>query len=182
MFTKIQEFVMFTKIFDFVASYIASCPNLIKILKLVTSLKEYITNLLHHAMIKKKNLVMQRFSGDRDMSFCAVFDGHGPSGHKVSQYVRDFLPAKISQLYRQPTIDGSPSVMDIGPDDEDSTDPDSRNPLFLSWRARLTKCFHDMDEQLEKDTSVESYCSGTTSVSVLKKVTNEKPLSLTLLN
>lgn len=102
------------------------------------------------------------------MFFCAVFDGHGPSGHKVSQYVRDFLPAKISQLYRQPAIDGSSSVMDIGLVDDQ--DPDSRNPLYLSWKARITKCFHDMDEQLEKDAAVETYCSGTTSVSVLKKV------------
>lgn len=110
----------------------------------------------------------QRFAGDKDMYFCAVFDGHGPSGHKVSQYVRDFLPAKISQLYRQPAIDGTSTVMDIGLVDDQH--PDSRNPLYLSWRARITKCFHDMDEQLEKDGAVESYCSGTTSVSVLKKV------------
>ncbi|XP_057808223.1 probable protein phosphatase 2C 73 isoform X2 [Salvia miltiorrhiza] len=98
------------------------------------------------------------------MLFCGVFDGHGPSGHKVSQYVRDFLPTKISQLYRQPSIDGRCVVMDIADDETDS-----RNPLFLSWKARLTQCFHDMDDQLEKDTSIETYCSGTTSVSVLKK-------------
>ncbi|XP_057808222.1 probable protein phosphatase 2C 65 isoform X1 [Salvia miltiorrhiza] len=108
--------------------------------------------------------VWERFSGDRDMLFCGVFDGHGPSGHKVSQYVRDFLPTKISQLYRQPSIDGRCVVMDIADDETDS-----RNPLFLSWKARLTQCFHDMDDQLEKDTSIETYCSGTTSVSVLKK-------------
>ncbi|KAH6769315.1 Protein phosphatase 2C family protein [Perilla frutescens var. frutescens] len=112
--------------------------------------------------------VWERFSGDKDMFFGAVLDGHGPSGHKVSSYVRDFLPAKISQLYRQASIDGSSAVMDIQTDDG-SGGPNSRNPLFLSWKARLTKCFHDMDEQLEKEASVESYCSGTTTVSVLKK-------------
>ncbi|KAL1549086.1 putative protein phosphatase 2C 65 [Salvia divinorum] len=98
--------------------------------------------------------VWERFSGERDLFFCGVFDGHGPSGHKVSHYVRDFLPAKISQLYREPTAS------------DDDEDP---NSLFLSWKARLTKCFHDMDDQLEKESSVESYCSGTTSVCVLKK-------------
>lgn len=116
-------------------------------------------------------VVLQRFAGDKDMYLCAVMDGHGPSGHKVSRYVRDFLPAKISQLYKQASIDGSSAVMDIETGDgEGSGGPDSRNPFFLSWKARLTKCFHDIDEQLEMDPSVESYCSGSTTVSVLKKV------------
>lgn len=102
------------------------------------------------------------------MFFCGVFDGHGPAGHRVSHYVRDFLPAKISQLYRDPTA---------ADDDEDNNDDEDHNPLLRSWKARLTRCFHDMDDQLEKESSVECYCSGTTSVCVLKKV-----VSLFLLN
>ncbi|KAG6427684.1 hypothetical protein SASPL_111930 [Salvia splendens] len=104
--------------------------------------------------------VWERFSGERDMFFCGVFDGHGPAGHRVSHYVRDFLPAKISQLYRDPTA---------ADDDEDNDDDEGHNPLFRSWKACLTKCFHDMDNLLEKESSVECYCSGTTSVCVLKK-------------
>ncbi|KAL7136136.1 hypothetical protein ABFS83_10G009100 [Erythranthe nasuta] len=111
--------------------------------------------------------VWENFSGDKDMFFCGVFDGHGPSGHKVARYMRDFLPAKISYLYKQPI------VVDIEadePEDGSGNAPEySRNPLFLSWKARLTKCFHEMDDQLEGEASIESYCSGTTSVCVLKK-------------
>ncbi|KAK6164794.1 hypothetical protein DH2020_001658 [Rehmannia glutinosa] len=107
---------------------------------------------------------------DKDMFFCGVFDGHGPSGHKVARYVRDFLPAKISWLYRQPCVDGKSAVLDIETEiDGGLENPESKNPLFLSWKARLTKCYHEMDEQLEGDASIESYCSGTTSVCVLKK-------------
>ncbi|KAI3473113.1 hypothetical protein Pfo_030405 [Paulownia fortunei] len=114
--------------------------------------------------------VWESFSGDKDMFFCAVFDGHGPSGHKVARYVRDFLPAKISLLYKQPSVDGKNAVLDIETETDDFFEnPESKNPLFLSWKARLTKCFHEMDEQLEGDASIESYCSGTTSVCVLKK-------------
>lgn len=112
--------------------------------------------------------VFQRFSGDKDMFYCGVFDGHGPSGHKVSRYVRDFLPGKISKSYRHPSLDGKTDVLDV--ETEGDEHPEARNPLYLSWKARLIKCFHEMDEQLERENSVESYCSGTTSVSVLRKV------------
>ncbi|KAL0450958.1 UNVERIFIED_CONTAM: putative protein phosphatase 2C 65 [Sesamum latifolium] len=89
--------------------------------------------------------VWESFSGDKDMFFCAVFDGHGPSGHKNA-------------------------VLDIetGADDRNQN-MESINPLLLSWKARLTKSFQEMDEQLGADGSVETYCSGTTSVCVLRK-------------
>ncbi|PIM99767.1 Serine/threonine protein phosphatase [Handroanthus impetiginosus] len=112
--------------------------------------------------------VWESFSGDKDMFFCAVFDGHGPSGHKVARYVRDFLPARISLSYKQASDDGKNAVLDIETEPE-TENSESKNPLFLSWKARMTKCFHEMDEQLEGDASIESYCSGTTSVCVLKK-------------
>ncbi|KAL0338120.1 UNVERIFIED_CONTAM: putative protein phosphatase 2C 65 [Sesamum angustifolium] len=105
--------------------------------------------------------VWESFSGDKDMFFCAVFDGHGPSGHKVAQYVRDLLPAKISSLYKQSSVDGKNAVLDIatGPDDHNQN-MESKNPLLLSWKARLTKSFQEMDEQLGADGSVETYCSA----------------------
>ncbi|KAL3617438.1 hypothetical protein CASFOL_037759 [Castilleja foliolosa] len=107
----------------------------------------------------------ENFSGDKDMFLCGVFDGHGPSGHKVARFVRDHLPAKISRIYGQPCVDGKNSVLDI---ETDQTD-ESKNPLYLSWKARLTKGYHEIDEELEGDASIESYSSGTTSVCVLKK-------------
>lgn len=114
---------------------------------------------------------IQRFSGDKDMFYCGVFDGHGPTGHKVARYIRDCLPAKISKSYRNPNVDGKNDVLDIETEDDDDKDHrESKNPLYLSWKARLIKCYHEMDEQLENESSVESYCSGTTNVSVLKKV------------
>ncbi|KAK4418880.1 putative protein phosphatase 2C 74 [Sesamum alatum] len=114
--------------------------------------------------------VWESFSGDKDMFFCAVFDGHGPSGHKVAQYVRDLLPAKLSMMYKQASGDGKNAVLDIqtGANDRNQN-MECINPLLLSWKARLTKSFQEMDEQLGADSSVETYCSGTTSVCVLKK-------------
>lgn len=111
--------------------------------------------------------VWESFSGDKDMVFCSVFDGHGPSGHNVARYVRDFLPTRISKLYKQSSTDGRTGMLDVI--NEDDEDTDYRNPFLLSWKARFIKCFNEMDDQLQGDSSIESYCSGTTAVSVLKK-------------
>ncbi|CAI5989923.1 unnamed protein product [Closterium sp. NIES-64] len=39
-----------------------------------------------------------------DVIFCAVFDGHGPNGHLVSQRVRDSLPSRIASLLAPPPV------------------------------------------------------------------------------
>ncbi|KAK6152547.1 hypothetical protein DH2020_015182 [Rehmannia glutinosa] len=115
--------------------------------------------------------VWENFSGDRDMFLCAVFDGHGPSGHKVARYIRDILPAKIS-LFKRSGVEEKGDVVDIdNENDHDANEnPENKNPVFLAWKARLIKCFEEMDEELEADASIESYCSGTTSVTLLKKI------------
>ncbi|KAK6125994.1 hypothetical protein DH2020_040302 [Rehmannia glutinosa] len=111
--------------------------------------------------------VWENFSGDRDMFLCAVFDGHGPSGHKVARYIRDILPAKIS-LFKRSGIEENVDI-DNENDHDGNENPENKNPVFLAWKARLIKCFEEMDEELEADASIESYCSGTTSVTLLKK-------------
>ena len=107
--------------------------------------------------------VWERFAGERDMFLCSVFDGHGPTGHKVAQYCRDSLPAKISAHYEK-ARDEDQKLSNNGDGDE--------NPFFATWKDRLINCFKEMDEDLEADSSVESYCSGTTSVTLLKKGDN----------
>ncbi|KAL0344421.1 UNVERIFIED_CONTAM: putative protein phosphatase 2C 73 [Sesamum radiatum] len=112
--------------------------------------------LLSSELFRRERHVLLRF-----------FDGHGPSGHEVARYVRDLLPAKISLLYRQSSIEGKDGVMRI---DNNANDHDgSKNPLFLSWKNRFIRSFQEMDEELEADSSIDSYCSGTTSVTVVRK-------------
>ncbi|GFY82483.1 protein phosphatase 2C family protein [Actinidia rufa] len=66
--------------------------------------------------------VWENFNGEKDAYFCAVFDGHGPFGHKVA---------------RQDCI---------------------------------IKSFEEVDEDLCVDaTTLDTYCSGTTAVAVLKQ-------------
>ncbi|CAA0835873.1 Probable protein phosphatase 2C 65 [Striga hermonthica] len=106
--------------------------------------------------------VWESFLGDRETFLCGVFDGHGPSGHMVAQYIRDILPKKISSLCKRWDIEERNRETEISPEI-------NKNQLFQSWKSRMIKCFHEMDDELEANASIESYCSGTTSVIVLKK-------------
>ncbi|GER26645.1 protein phosphatase-2c [Striga asiatica] len=108
--------------------------------------------------------VWESFLGDRETFLCGVFDGHGPSGHMVAQYIRDILPAKISSLCKRWDIEERNNR-----DNEMSPEINNKNQLFQSWKSRMINCFHEMDDELEANASIESYCSGTTSVIVLKK-------------
>ncbi|KAL3531632.1 hypothetical protein ACH5RR_005153 [Cinchona calisaya] len=116
--------------------------------------------------------VWENFTGDRDMLFCGVFDGHGPSGHKVARYVRDLLPSKLSSSCKGSNVSVSTAVGEAGDENGDNVDSDSdksQNQFFSSWKARILKSFKEMDEELEGDAAIESYCSGSTAVAVIKQ-------------
>ncbi|CAI9097212.1 OLC1v1033585C1 [Oldenlandia corymbosa var. corymbosa] len=120
--------------------------------------------------------VWENFLGEKDSFFCGVFDGHGPSGHNVARYVRDLLPSKLSSSGKVvvPNSTSTTRVVDAGDDNDDNHDNGteaklSQNPFESSWKPRILKSFLEMDEELEGETTVESYCSGTTAVTVLKQ-------------
>lgn len=90
-----------------------------------------------------------------------MFDGHGPSGHVVAKYIRDYLPSKISTT--------------SGNEDHDNGDKNNNNNnVFLNlWKNRILQSFSEIDEDLEGNSMVESYCSGTTAVTVIKQVNKQ---------
>lgn len=99
---------------------------------------------------------VQHFGGEKGSFFCGVFDGHGPSGHRVSQYVRDRLPSKLSVMSKA----GDSNVeKDI-----------HHHPLFSKWKSNFLKSFKDMDDGLEGEEKIDSYSSGTTAVTLIKQV------------
>ncbi|CAN4126233.1 unnamed protein product [Withania somnifera] len=104
--------------------------------------------------------VWENFGGQKGMFVCGVFDGHGPSGHKVARYVRDSLPSKLSSSNM---ISKNSIKRDAEKEDE------SDNPIFAAWKDKFLNCFKEMDEELEGDGSIESYCSGTTAVTLVKQ-------------
>jgi len=133
-----------------------------------------------------ENVKFQNFTGDKDVFFCGVFDGHGPCGHEVAQEVRDMLPSKLSDAHKYLQTNGrSQSDIDGYYDDEDNQDlnlvnpndngpPDPKDPeankLFHCWRASFLRSFREVDRELYFESSVDSFCSGTTAVTVVKQV------------
>ncbi|KAK4377460.1 hypothetical protein RND71_003756 [Anisodus tanguticus] len=112
-------------------------------------------------LIQLLHIMVQNFGGQKGMFFCGVFDGHGPSGHKVAHYVRDSLPSKISSSN---VINTNNIRWDVEKDDQ------SDNPILAAWKDKFLESFKEMDEELEGDGSIESYCSGTTAVTLVKQI------------
>jgi serine/threonine protein phosphatase PrpC len=125
------------------------------------------------------------------MLFCGVFDGHGPSGHKVARHVRDTLPLNLSAALKFSRINRSKyNDVDLVDEDDDHNDnhnnsgdtidclsnANSRNLSLPSWEASLLECFKETDEVLCRDSSIDSFCSGSTAVAVVKQVFLETKL------
>lgn len=114
--------------------------------------------------------VWEEFTGDKDMVFCGVFDGHGPYGHKVARHIRDVLPSRLSYVLKACPLNtkagdnGSKKVAKNNPDNDKSFAQG-----FSSWEAGFIKSFKEMDEELSVDASIDSFCSGCTAVNVVKK-------------
>ncbi|KAJ6299807.1 hypothetical protein OIU76_020738 [Salix suchowensis] len=128
--------------------------------------------------------VWEEFTGDKDMFFCGVFDGHGPYGHKVARHVRDTLPSRLSReiktsqknSFKSRDADGKGDNSDADNKNKggrDSADDDDSSSLLLSsWEASFTKSFKEMDEELSLDASIDSFYSGTTAVTIVKEGNN----------
>lgn len=113
-----------------------------------------------------------------------MFDGHGPLGHRVARTVRDNLPSKLTAAVEDSQHN---RCKDFGADDEEDHDhndhsdssldskdsidnENSQNLSFSSWESSFVKAFNETDEELGLDSSIDSYCSGTTAVTIVKQV------------
>ncbi|GMJ03272.1 hypothetical protein like AT5G01700 [Hibiscus trionum] len=102
--------------------------------------------------------VWENFTGEKNVLFCGVFDGHGPSGHKVARHVCDTLPLKLSTVHRpQPRPRHGAKT---------ESDKDNRPK---QWEADFLKSFQELDKDLSKENSLDSYCSGSTAVTLVKQ-------------
>lgn len=132
------------------------------------------------------------------MLFCGVFDGHGPYGHKVARHVRDNLPTKLCKAIQLSKLnsckygdvgvdhvadhkdftnkygENSSTKSDIDDDgDKDGQNDDNGSFRLLSlssWEACFIKSFKEMDQELSLDSTIDSFCSGSTAVTVVKQV------------
>lgn len=123
-------------------------------------------------------------SGEKEMFFCGVFDGHGPQGHRVAHHVRDNLPSKLSAALKlSQRHQRKYSKVDVTDTDDDSSgncnsrdikdrlrNRYSQNISLASWEGSFVKSFKETDDELCLDSSIDSFCSGTTAVTIVKQV------------
>ncbi|KAI9077801.1 hypothetical protein K1719_040287 [Acacia pycnantha] len=117
--------------------------------------------------------VWEGFTGEKDMIFCGVFDGHGPLGHKVSQYIRDNLPGKISESIKMTHQKKVGQLWDAYPRERSShvnlSGGNGQNMSLASWESSLVKSFNEMDEHIARDINTDSFSSGTTAVTLIQR-------------
>ncbi|KAF5471483.1 hypothetical protein F2P56_008271 [Juglans regia] len=130
--------------------------------------------------------VWEDLSGEKEMFFCGVFDGHGPQGHRVAHHVRDNLPSKLSaalKISQRHQKKYSKLDVDVTDTDDDSSgncnsrvdikdrprNPSSQNISLASWEGTFVKSFKETDEELCLNSSIDSFCSGTTAVTIVKQ-------------
>ncbi|KAL8140996.1 hypothetical protein V2J09_007017 [Rumex salicifolius] len=121
--------------------------------------------------------VWEDYLGETGVIFCGVFDGHGPLGHRVSHCVRDNIPCKIGSLYKMFQHGGrNQSNVDLihdsynSEDDDDGGDEDeAKTSVLSSWNRSIIRSFKEMDKELSSHISIDTYCSGTTGITVIKQ-------------
>ncbi|CAI0549843.1 unnamed protein product [Linum tenue] len=103
-----------------------------------------------------------------DVTFCGVFDGHGPHGHLVARKVRDTLPGKLMSFLdtNQPKQDGSEDGGDL---DKDGSTEEKLDSL---WREAFMKSYKAMDKELKSHPNLDCFCSGSTAVTIVKQGSN----------
>ncbi|KAK6142541.1 hypothetical protein DH2020_022889 [Rehmannia glutinosa] len=113
-----------------------------------------------------------------DVTFCGVFDGHGPHGHLVARKVRDTLPLKLSSFVNsfESKRNGSSANCcngNVKSDVVDSVkDTSVEDKVESSWREAFLKSYKAMDKELRSHPNVDCFCSGSTAVTVVKQGSN----------
>ncbi|XP_071696619.1 probable protein phosphatase 2C 52 isoform X2 [Rutidosis leptorrhynchoides] len=106
-----------------------------------------------------------------DVTFCGVFDGHGPHGHLVARKVRDTLPVKLfsyldsyeSKKNQSSSIccNGDPAALEEVDCEKDKSE--------LLYREAFLKSYKAMDKELKSLPNLDCFCSGSTAVSIIKQ-------------
>lgn len=121
-------------------------------------------------------IIFQNFGSKTNTTFCGVFDGHGPNGHLVAKKVRDSLPLKLSSQWELSSSSDVKSgamgslnneVSAFGPVNENGS---IHTDVLMTLKDSFLKAFKVMDKELKLHPRIDSYCSGTTAVALVKQV------------
>ncbi|KAL6659756.1 hypothetical protein ACP70R_002585 [Stipagrostis hirtigluma subsp. patula] len=127
-------------------------------------------------------VVWENFNGRPDTIFCGVFDGHGPQGHLMARKVRDTLPSKLRDLIYDDYGDSPTSYSDGSVLEETLSpyaDAEDKSPMagqkeehyefFKTMKESFRKAFRITDKELKLNRNIDSICSGSTAVTLIKQ-------------
>lgn len=113
-----------------------------------------------------------------DVTFCGVFDGHGPHGHLVARKVRDALPLKLASFLQSFDSKHNGSTANCCSVDKklDVVDPDKdggmEDKVDNLWREAFLKSYKAMDKELRSHPNLDCFCSGSTAITLVKQGSN----------
>lgn len=130
-------------------------------------------------------LLFQNFC-TKDTIFCGVFDGHGPSGHRVAKRVRDSFPLKLIAQWelhhnnkdglsdnRNPMANHKSEDIGlrmVGEKSSLTVQEHNCTNTMKALKESLLKACKIMDKELKLHPDIDCFCSGTTAVALVKQV------------
>ncbi|KAL1556092.1 putative protein phosphatase 2C 6 [Salvia divinorum] len=123
--------------------------------------------------------------GDSRATFCGVFDGHGPYGHMVARRVRDALPVllrsqweskgedELNHVQENAGFEGMRRFDDFmdedGCESVEAEEVERVPEMHIPLKNSILKAFKLMDKELKLHPSIDCFCSGTTTVALIKQ-------------
>ncbi|CAA7015657.1 unnamed protein product [Microthlaspi erraticum] len=98
-------------------------------------------------------IVWEGFGCQEDITFCGMFDGHGPWGHVIAKRVKKSFPSALLCQWQQTLASLSSS-------------PECFSPSDL-WKQACLKTYSLIDLDLKIHPSIDSYCSGCTALTAV---------------
>ncbi|CAI0540097.1 unnamed protein product [Linum tenue] len=117
-------------------------------------------------------VVWEEFGCQEDMTFCGVFDGHGPWGHVVAKKVRESVPPSLLCNWQR-TLQSSLNVeMELG---------GNQQHRFDIWKESYLETYAAIDQQLKQShPKIDTFFSGTTALTIVKQVNNTRKMIVQL--
>ncbi|CAL8996138.1 unnamed protein product [Prunus brigantina] len=124
--------------------------------------------------VNQDSAILYQGYGLEAEAFCGVFDGHGRFGHQVSQLVRSNLPSLLQgqmkaldqQAIAVAEDDDSKNHIDRIETESEDSEPSKK---FHKWKEAFVSSFKVMDKEIKLQENLDSSCSGTTAVVVIKQ-------------
>lgn len=103
------------------------------------------------------------------MTFCGIFDGHGPLGHFVAKFVSKLLPSMLLRNWQEIL-----AVHSLEHDIDMELNQLAKDAQeFHIWKQTYLRTCSVIDQELKHHPRVDSFDSGTTALAIVKQVLAE---------